>query len=273
MSTSHPDHDVVAAEVRSWYTDWRGRAPGPAGSDPAMNIRVERAWYGYLRATDAVAGGRLLLTVDDPDEAKDAIQSAASFFGSDRFDIWIDDRTRAAALEPVLVAHGRHAEDNNVVLALTGLLRSVDGPTDLVVEEVVDDGGLTDWARVKLLGFADAENEPTPAALDNELAARRAESPIARYDLALLDDKPIAALAHYTASQDQMVFNLATRVPFRNRGVAQAMLQLWTERALAEGARSLLINCDEHGRPAGLYRRMGFTDEVYWHRRYQARRP
>lgn len=46
------------------------------------------------------------------------------------------------------------------------------------------------------------------------------------------------------------------------------MLANWTQAS--EGAtRSLLINCDD-GRPAAaLYRRMGFTDEIYWYRRYR----
>jgi GNAT superfamily N-acetyltransferase len=112
--------------------------------------------------------------------------------------------------------------------------------------------------------------------LEEELAARRAEWPISRYEIGSVDapgtadgSEPVAILAHYTASLDQMVFLLTTLVPFRHRGIAQAMLGHWAERATAAGARSLLINCDEHGRPAQLYRQMGFTDPVYWHRRYQ----
>jgi hypothetical protein len=45
------------------------------------------------------------------------------------------------------------------------------------------------------------------------------------------------------------------------------MLERW--RLGAEPAvRSLLINSDDGGPAADLYRRLGFTDDVYWHRRY-----
>jgi GNAT superfamily N-acetyltransferase len=68
-----------------------------------------------------------------------------------------------------------------------------------------------------------------------------------------------------------MVFLLATRLPFRHCGIAQGMLAHWSRQAKGADIRSLLINCDDGGQAAALYRRLGFTDEVYWHRRY--RRP
>lgn len=267
--THHPQHELVAAEVRSWYTDWPGRSPGPSGSSPDIGVRTHEAAYGYLRDGPGPAGRRLVLTVDDEVAARDALRSAAEYYGSEQFDVWVDDRDRAMRLEPVLVEAGFHAPDATVVLALVGPLRHVDGPADLQIQEVADEGDLRTWARVKLVGFADGE-EPTPERLEEEVTSRRSERPISRLELGLVGGaEPAAVLAHYTASPDQMVFLLTTLVPFRHRGIAQAMLAHWAQRAATDGARSLLINCDEHGRPAQLYRRMGFTDPVYWHRRYQ----
>ena len=80
-----------------------------------------------------------MLTLDDPTHVPAALASAADFFGTDRFDVWVDSREWAAVLEPVLVSHRLHASDNTVVLALVGPLRARDGPSELDVSEIVDD--------------------------------------------------------------------------------------------------------------------------------------
>ena len=261
----HRYHDLVAREVRGWYTDWTDGGTGPPEQ---AAFRVRREPYGYLRQGPGSAGRRLVPTIDDAALMPWVLESAERHFGSPDFDVWVDDRRRAEALGPALVGAGFHAADSTVVLALVGPLQGGDGPDDMEVREVRDAVTLRSWARVKLMGFDDTEDEPPVSRLEEELAVRTGEWPISRYELALMDGEPAAALAHYTASRDQMVFLLATRVPFRHRGLAQAMLGRWVRRATGEGARSLLINCDEHGRPVELYRRMGFVDEVYWQRRY-----
>jgi ribosomal protein S18 acetylase RimI-like enzyme len=64
------------------------------------------------------------------------------------------------------------------------------------------------------------------------------------------------------------VFNLGTRVPFRHRGIGQAMIAHWAGAGMADLCRSLIINATDGGAPAALYRRIGFTDEIYWYRKY-----
>jgi GNAT superfamily N-acetyltransferase len=263
----HPEHAAIAAEVRSWYTDWAGDATGRGASVADIGVQTRREPFGYLRSGPGAAR-RLVLTVEGTTEVSEALAAAARFFGSDAFEVWIDRRELAAAAEPALVTAGFASVATTTIIALAEPLRAIDGPRSLRVREVSDDATLQTWARVKLQAFADSESEPIEERLHAELAARRAEWPISRYDLATVGDEPVAVLAHYTASRDQMVFLLATRILFRHRGIAQSLLQRWARRAAAEGARSLLINCEEGGRPAALYRRMGFTDEVYWHRRY-----
>ena len=121
---------------------------------------------------------------------------------------------------------------------------------------------------MKLRGFPDSEQPPTAEQVQQEMSARQAEWAVCRYQLGYLGAEPVSMLGHY-AGRDQMVFLLATRVPFRRRAIAQKLLARWCEQAAAERPRSLLINCDDGGAPALLYRCIGFTDEVYWHRRYQ----
>jgi hypothetical protein len=47
------------------------------------------------------------------------------------------------------------------------------------------------------------------------------------------------------------------------------MIAHCAEKGLSSGSRSLIINADDLGAPAALYRHMGFVDEVYWYWRYE----
>jgi hypothetical protein len=100
-----------------------------------------------------------------------------------------------------------------------------------------------------------------------ELAVRSPELALASLALARLDGEPIGVTAFYRRS-DQLLFNVGTRVPFRQRGVAQAMLGHWVRQGLAANCRSLIVNADDPGKPQLLYRHMGFVDEVYWYQSY-----
>lgn len=254
---AHPAHDLLAAEVRGWYTR----------STPEIGLSIRRERYGFLTSPESPVGRRLILGVDEPAEVAGALESAASFYGGDDFDLWVDDRQRAEHLAIALTAAGMEQIDDTVVLALAGPLRARPGPA-LAIDDVSDPDGLREWVTVKLQGFADSEERPITEQIDAEVAVRSAEWPVCRYQVARLAGEAVAILGHYTG-QDQMVFLLATRLPLRHQGIAQSLLGQWCQRAATEGARSLLINCDNDGRPAALYRQMGFVDEVRWHRRYR----
>ena len=67
---------------------------------------------------------------------------------------------------------------------------------------------------------------------------------------------------------DRFIFLLATRLPFRNRGITRWLLARVIGEASADGHRSVLINCDPADTPIRLYRRLGLTDEIYWQQCY-----
>lgn len=245
----------MAQEVRGWYT-----RPGPL-----LGHDTKDDWYGFLVNLSELEA-RLVLRVDEPSRVALAIAEAQAGCGDRRLSIWVDDRSRARVIGPSLMTLGWRQEDSVAHLALVGEIRALPGPEGLQVA-VVGDVDLAQWARVKLQCFSDSEDNPTLGALAVEMAHHRRELNLARHHLALLDGEPVAVLAHY-AGQDQFVFNLGTRLPFRRRGIAQAMLARWVSTARAEGCRAMLINASEAGRPAALYRRLGFTDDVYWYQRY-----
>jgi GNAT superfamily N-acetyltransferase len=257
----HPDHDAVRREVRRWYTE----------SVPEIGLSVVAEHYGFLTGGSSKDRRRLLLTVESPDAVAPALDSAAEFFGSFDFEIWVDDRARVDRLAGALGAAGWEPGLATTTLALLGPVRAGPGPEGLALEDVSSVTQLEEWSATKIRGFADDEAPPTAEQVAGEVAGRRAEWPVCRYQLARLGGDPVAVLGHYTGS-DQMVFSLATRVPFRHRGIARTLLARWSEEPGDTPVRSRLINCDDGGRPEALYRRLGFTDEVWWYRRYRRSR-
>jgi hypothetical protein len=249
----------VAAEVRSWYTS----------PTPAIGLSLISTSYGFLTESDRAERNRLVLTHESADGVADALATATDFFGTAAFEVWVDDRSRADHLTPALSSAGMEPVSDTVVLALLGSVRADRGPYGLAVEDVVDPNGLEEWATVKIQSFADSEERPDPEQIQKELTERREEWPICRYQLARLGGEAVAILGHYTGL-DQMVFNLATRLPFRHRGIAQSVLARWSVAGDRRRTRSHLINCDDGGPAEALYRRLGFTDEVYWYRRYRS---
>jgi hypothetical protein len=255
----HSEHDAVSKEVRSWYT----------ASTPEIGLSVISTSYGFLTESDRAERNRLVLIEESPGGMASALAAAADFYGSSAFEVWIDDRARADRLTAALTSGGIVPVQDTVVLALVGPVRAGRGPDGLSVDDVVDLDQLREWATVKIQGFDGAEERPAPQQLQDELAERQADWPVCRYQIARLGGEAVAILGHYTG-QDQMVFSLATRLAFRHHGIAQSMLARWSEEGDAQPIRSHLINCDDAGPADALYRRLGFTDEVYWYRRFRS---
>jgi GNAT superfamily N-acetyltransferase len=123
----------------------------------------------------------------------------------------------------------------------------------------------------KLQGFASSDEPPSSDAVMAGVALRRAElAGEGRFMLARLAGEPAAIIGWYEG-EDRYIFLLATRVPFRNRGIARYLLCQALREAYRHGARSVIINADPADTPIQLYRRLGFTDEVYWYDCYELR--
>jgi len=253
---AHPEHDAVAAEVSGWFT----------ASEPEIGYEVTEHWYGYQ--SDLGSGQtRVILRAGEPGQVPAALADATAASGAGTLTIWVDDRERAARLDGALRSAGCRPGEATTHLALVGPMTGRTDPGGLVVQSV-DKAGLAEWATVKLQSFGDTESAPAPERLAEEVAARRDELALAECQLGLLGSERVAVLAYYRG-HDQLVFNLGTRVPFRHRGIAQAMLAHWVDAGMADGCRSLIINATDGEAPAALYRRIGFTDEVYWYRKYE----
>ncbi len=253
--TGHPAHDELVREVRSWYIcDY-----------PALGKVVARRRFGYysrIQQTDYCDVH--ILEPFDPAEAPAFIADVHTFYGQRRVHIFTHgqavDTRLYHALEQAGCARGAD------ILYLAHVNEGVppkaeSGPGRI---ESVTPGNLRDYTVTKLKGFADKEEEPDPAAVGADLAVRRADlNAGGAFLIARVGDEAAGIIGWYEGP-DRYIFNLATRAPFRNQGIARQLLSRVLADTYALGKRSLLINTDPADTPVQFYRRLGFVDEVYW---------
>ena len=135
------------------------------------------------------------------------------------------------------------------------------GPARL---EPVTRTNLLDYQIAKLKAIADSEEEPNRAAVEVDMVTRRAELDAdGSFLIARVGDEAAGIIGWYEGV-DRYIFNLATRAPFRNQGIARQLLSRVAADTYALGKRSLLIAKDPADTPVQFYRRMGFVDETYW---------
>ena len=134
------------------------------------------------------------------------------------------------------------------------------GPARL---EPVTRTNLLDYQIAKLKAFADSEEEPNRAAVEADMVTRRAELDAdGSFLIARVGDEAVGIIGWYEGA-DRYIFNLATRAPFRNQGIARQLLSRVAAHTCALGKRSSLIATDPADTPVQFYRRMGFVDEIY----------
>ncbi len=253
----HPEHDRLREEVRSWYRT------------SVMGYRVEQRRFGSYRRHVEDPDARLVI-VDQlaPGEVREFLADVVRYFDNRAVSIWLDDKDQDAALGPALVAAGVAMENANVHFAHVGASRARGEMSSMTVEDVTADT-LMEYVLVKLKGFANSEDLPPPEDIDKELAIRRRElASMGRFLIARVRDEPAAILGYYDGS-DRLIFNLATRTPFRMLGIARQLLCSVVADSYERGCRSVVINTDPSDTPINWYRRIGFTDEVYWRRSYR----
>lgn len=255
----HPDHDRLREEVRSWYRT----------SIPELGYHVVQRKFGsYRRHAEDPDSGLIIVDAVSRAEVPEFLADANSYFDQRAVNIWIEDRDLDAMLGPALIAAGASADKANIHLAQVGLRPERFQLPGITVERVTADT-LMDYVTVKLKGFANSEEAPPVEDVEKELSVRQSElASMGRFLIAKVGDEPAAILGYYDGS-DRLVFNLATRTPFRMRGIARHLLCEVVANSYDQGCRSVVINTDPSDTPIQWYRRLGFTDEVYWRRNYQ----
>jgi ribosomal protein S18 acetylase RimI-like enzyme len=236
-----------------------------------MGYYVQERRFGfYQRQRDT---GRVRATVRHlpADEVPSFLRDLREYSsGEDEITFYVDDRELDAGIGPVLGERGCTSGVVEVFLAHAGEMPDLASePEDLSVEAVNADT-IEEAVRTERKGFADSEAEPDVEDLRWRLTLRRAEmGSHGRFLLARVAGEPASVVAFYEG-EDRFVHHLATRVPFRGRGIASRLLWEVLAGEGERGCRSTIINAAaENGRPVSLYRYLGFTDEVYWRREYK----
>jgi ribosomal protein S18 acetylase RimI-like enzyme len=235
-----------------------------------MGYQTEERPFGFYMRNVKLAGRSTKVTLRDvsPEQVPALLADLRSYFGDGLVRILIDDRQTAERLRPALLAASCAHGGAETYLAHVGPVPYAD-PVPGLTTEAVGETNLVDYVVTKQRGFAGTEEAPPSDAVANDVALRRAElAGEGRFMLARLEGEPAGIIGWYEG-EDRHIFLLATRVPFRNRGVARYLLCEALHAAHAHGARSVIINADPDDTPVSLYRRLGFVDEVYWRDRYE----
>ncbi len=257
----HPNHDSVAAAVRAAY----------AQSHPEMGWVAEERPFGiYRRNIKAPTYPTVLLRNVSLADVPALLADVREYFVGSTLParVMIEDRDADALLGPALEGAGLELDERTRFLAHVGPVAEAASVTGLSIESVTE-RGLDEYEDTRVRGFANADDPTPPAELGWRVGLRRAEmAGGAQYWLARIDGEPAAALSWHQG-EDWLIFSLATRVPYRNQGIARHLLCRLLRASENEGARSVVISADEADTPIELYRRLGFTDEVYWRATYE----
>lgn len=255
----HWRHDELVSDLGRWYTR----------SVPEMGYHVEERRFGLYQSHKVAGRVRATVRHLPANDVPMFLKNLREYSDEDEITFHIDDRELDKRIGPVLAESGCTPDVAEAFLAHTGgmpILASE--PEDLSVE-AVDGDTFEEAVRTERRGFADSEAEPDAEELRRRLILYGAEmGGQGRFLLARVAGEPASVLGFYEG-KDRYVHHLATRVPFRRRGIASRLLSEVLARARERGCRSTIISAAENGRPAGLYRSLGFTDEVYWRREYK----
>jgi ribosomal protein S18 acetylase RimI-like enzyme len=255
----HPEHEALAKTVRGWYLE-------PA---PEMGYTIEKRRFGYyMRNAGAPHFGRVTIEGLNRDEVPRFLADAHDYFGDASVELCVEDGATDDRLRDALLAGGVERNIANVYLAHVGPLPDAPDVPGLTVERA-DPTTIETYARTKLMAFSSSEVPPAETRVAEETRHRRTElGGSGSFQVARVDGEPAAVIGWYEEPKDRFVFQLGTRVPFRMRGVARRLLCDAVAEGYDRGCRSVLLNTDVDDTPIRLYRRMGFTDEVYWTQEY-----
>ena len=240
-----------------------------------MGWRVRHLPYGWLKWHDIDPGmswGRITLEseVSDADALLKRVRS--DFADWECLRLIVDGAGQHERLDSGLRSLGYETTGVQVLLAHVGGAPEPLPVSDASVEDVEADR-LHEWAGTKLRGFSNSDVEPDKEAIAFEVALHGAElRGELRLRLARVGGEPASIIGWYD-EDDLDVFNLATRLAFRERGLARLLLTQVMCEADAEGRRSVVIGTDPRDTPIRWYRRLGFTDELLTSWTYQRQSP
>lgn len=246
----HKYHHEISREVKSWYTR----------TYLELGFIVRKRKYGFYRQNNKFSmKGQVLLQNLTPDQVEDFLKDLRNYYKDNSVQIFIDEDDLERQLRNNLIKNNCVKASENIYLAYTG-----DVPKEVMGLEFdiepVEEKNIKDYVYTKLKGFANNEDEPSK---EEELAIRTCElRSIGCFFIARIHQEPVATIAWYRNTRFPLIYSLATRVPFRNRGIAQLLIRKVILDSLNKGCKTVVINVDSQNPAVRLYKKLGFTDEV-----------
>jgi ribosomal protein S18 acetylase RimI-like enzyme len=242
--------DANFAELLAWYASWPG---GEIRRD--RDLLLTSAGVPF-RAINAASLAGLA-----PAAAAERIADGLAWLTA-RTDRWrwlVGPTSRPPNLDTLLRAAGLGLLSDNPGMALD--LRAWEpggqGPAGLVIEPVVDEGGLARWRDVQQHGLG-LDDEATDAWW---VAHRRPgfdpAHPLRNW-VASLEGMPVAAAALFVGAGVAGIYNVCTVPEARGRGIGRAVTGAALDEAVSHGLDLAVLGASEMGFP--VYRRMGFRE-------------
>jgi ribosomal protein S18 acetylase RimI-like enzyme len=251
------DFSSVSQAVRDRYTD------GKQGS----NTTDHQGVFGtYITDHDSPELSYVLPTIT-PDQIHDLVAEVASQFDSATVRVYLDGQTADRELHGPLQTAGCKINCELVYLAYRGLTPRNTENQNVSIEAMSKENA-TDYYTVWCKGFSDSEQDPNPEEMEDDVASLIQDVEAGNGGLVGRVDGDAAAIAGWYEGTDRLIFHLATRVPYRNQGLAKSLLTHIVNESCESGCRSVSIFTDLNDTPVAFYRRMGFTEEVYRQIRY-----
>ena len=248
----HPHHNLLTQTVRQWHEK----------SYPEIGIETERRKFGFYRNSGEVDIRDLPVS-----DVEEFFSDLEKYYGDVPTSLKIGDQALNERLKPIFLQNGWEMTGIVRYLAHVGDLPEmvdIDGYSN----EEVNEENLYAAALTRLMGFANSEDDPVKESFHAEYLKRKQELDwIAKGVLARINKIP-AGMIWWNQGEDLFIYLLATRVPFRGRGVAFNLINHVLQQGSLKNSRSVMINVmAENENALKLFNSIGFTNEVY--RRYE----
>jgi GNAT superfamily N-acetyltransferase len=136
---------------------------------------------------------------------------------------------------------------------------------------MVSEGNLAAFSETKIRAWSSREQEPSKKDLRVEMERRKRElEGSGRGMLASVDDTLAGVIWwHDESSRVRWVTQVATRTPYRRRGLATRLIVDCARTAYQEGIGAVVISVDPLNQQAlTLYKKLGFSQTGYGHDTY-----
>ncbi|SMB97422.1 GNAT family N-acetyltransferase [Deinococcus hopiensis] len=197
-------------------------------------------------------------------QASTRIKKAIQMFGNRPFSWWVGPQDQPAGLPELLVAEGLvHAEDETAMATdLTESTQVSSEPTTLHIRRVVNEEDLFGYAQVIAANWTPPDPEVKRFYGNAVNEVLRPASPVVLL-IGCLEDQ-VVATAELCLSTDGTagLYNVATRVEFRGRGIGSALTRRALRVAKAQGMHHVELQASKDG--LSIYRRLGFVDVGQW---------